>query len=461
MADTTGFLKYRPASCRRGGRSRCACMDWKEVYVARRRRGPVFPIAEVRKQAARCMDCGIPFCHHGCPVGNLIPEWNDLARRDAGATRSSGCTRRTTSPSSPGGSARRPARRPACSNCSESPVTIKQIEWEIIDRAFDEGWVTPQPPAERTGRKVAVVGSGPAGLAAAQQLTRAGHDVTVFERGRPHRRPAPLRHPRVQDGEGRPRPAAGPDARRGHPVRHRRRGRRHRATTTCRPSSCAASTTPSCWPAARRRPRPAGSRAGTRRHPPGHGVPALRQPRRRSASSTTRRSTPRGKHVVIIGGGDTGADCLGTAHRQGAASVTQLEIMPAPPDRRDRGDNPWPTYPMIMRVSSAHEEGGERLYSVNTERFLGDDARQRPGTAAARGASGSTARFQKVEGTERELPRRPGLPRHGLHRRRSARAWSTSSASRSTSAATWRGTPSSCPPCRVSSWPATWAAVSR
>jgi glutamate synthase (NADPH/NADH) small chain len=397
MADSTGFLKYdRALPSRRPVDVRI--LDWKDVYLSRAEgEDEVFPVAAVRQQAARCMDCGIPFCHHGCPLGNLIPEWNDLARRDDWREASERLHATNNFPEFTGKLCPAPCEGSCVLNLQESPVTIKQIEWEISEQAHLQGFVTPQPPQERTGRKVAVIGSGPAGLAAAQQLTRAGHEVTVYERadriggllryGIPEfkmekrvldRRLDQMRAEGtrfvtdVEVGKDLPTEqlraeydavvlAGGATVGRDLPVPGRELGGVHLAMEYL----------------------PHGNRQalGELDEPP---------------------ITARGKHVVIIGGGDTGADCLGTAHRQGAVSVTQLEILPAPPDRRDAGSNPWPTYPMIMRVSSAHEEGGERLYAVNTERFLGDEQ----GNVRAlllHEVERVDGRFCKVEGTEREL----------------------------------------------------------
>jgi glutamate synthase (NADPH/NADH) small chain len=401
VADTTGFLKFdRAMPPRRPVEVRIR--DWKDVYVARENgEDPLFPTAEVRKQAARCMDCGIPFCHHACPVANLIPEWNDLARRDDWHDAIERLHATNNFPEFTGKLCPAPCEGSCVLNLQESPVTIKQIEWEIIDRAWDEGWVSPLAPTERTGKKVAVVGSGPAGLAAAQQLTRAGHDVTVFERA--DRIGGLLRYgipefkmeKSVLDRRLDQMRAEGTRFVTGVEVGGS--GEDDLSTEQLR-SEYDAVVLAGGATVGRDLPAPGRELAGIHLAmeylPYGNlqAIGELDDPPINAA----------GKHVVIIGGGDTGADCLGTAHRQGAASVTQLEIMPAPPDRREQASNPWPTYPMIMRVSSAHEEGGERLYSVNTERFLGDDS----GNVRAlllHEVERVDGRFQKVEGTEREL----------------------------------------------------------
>jgi glutamate synthase (NADPH) small chain len=401
VADTTGFLKYdrelpprRPVDVR--------ILDWKDVYLARQNgEDAVFPVAAVRQQAARCMDCGIPFCHHGCPLGNLIPEWNDLARRDDWRDAIDRLHATNNFPEFTGKLCPAPCEGACVLNLQESPVTIKQIEWEIIDQAFQQGFVEPQTPQERTGKKVAVIGSGPAGLATAQQLTRAGHDVTVYERadriggllryGIPEFKMEKALLDRRLDqmrAEG-TRFVTGVEV-----------GGRGEGDLSAEQLRAEYDAVVLAGGATVGRDLPAPGRELDGIHLAMEYLPYGN--RQALGELDDPPISAQGKHVVIIGGGDTGADCLGTAHRQGAASVTQLEIMPMPPDSRATS-NPWPTYPMIMRVSSAHEEGGERLYSVNTEKFIGDDAGH-VRTLLLHEVERVDGRFQKIEGTERELP---------------------------------------------------------
>ena len=268
----------------------------------------------------------------------------------------------------------------ACTlNINDDPVGIKSIEHFIIDKGWEEGWVAPQPPARKTGKRVAVVGSGPAGLACAQQLARAGHDVVAVREERPHRRPAALRHSRLQDGEAPDRPAHGADVGRGRRVPAERRT----SASTCRRSSCSTSSTRSRSPAAPSsratcRCRAASSPACTSRwsscRSRTRSSPATRVPTRSSAT---------GKHVVVIGGGDTGSDCVGTSNRQGAQSVTQFELLPQPPEQENK-PLVWPYWPIKLRTSSSHEEGCERDWAVATKRFEGSERQGREARRRAR-----------------------------------------------------------------------------
>jgi glutamate synthase (NADPH/NADH) small chain len=367
MADPRGFLTHtqrilplrRPVSQRVG--------DWKEVYEE-------FAEDTLREQAGRCMDCGVPFCHTGCPLGNLIPEWNDLVRTGRWREALDRLHATNNFPDFTGRLCPAPCE-PACVlGINQPPVTIKQVEYEIIERGFKDGWVKPIPPSELTGKTVAVVGSGPAGLAAAQQLTRAGHAVTVYERD--DRIGGLLRYgiPEFKMEK-----------------RHidRRLEQMTAEGTQFRPGvnvgvDISAAQLRADFDAVVL----AGGATAWRDLPiPGRELDGIHQAMEYLPWSNRVQQgdpvlgddgeppiTAKGKKVIIIGGGDTGADCLGTAHRQGAAGVHQFEIMARPPDTRDES-TPWPMYPLMFRVSSAHEEGGERVYSVNTEEFVGADGK--------------------------------------------------------------------------------------
>jgi len=381
MADPKGFMTTpRETPARRPVDLRLR--DWREVYEP-------FPAGRLERQAGRCMDCGIPFCHNGCPLGNLIPEWNDLVWRHEWREAADRLHATNNFPEFTGRLCPAPCEAACVLGINSDPVTIKQVEVEIIDRAFAEGWVVPLPPAALSGRTVAVVGSGPAGLAAAQQLTRAGHAVTVFERD----------------------DAPGGLLRYGIPEfkmekRHLdRRLAQMRAEGTRFRCGVEAGTDISAGEL--RASFDAIVLAGGARVPrdlplPGRPLAGIHQAMEYLPLSNRKFAdaeiSARGRHVVIIGGGDTGADCLGTAHRHGAASITQLEILPRPPADRP-AHQPWPTYPMIYRVSSAHEEGGQRAYAVSTLEFLGDD-RGRVRALRVADADG----FDPVPGTEHELP---------------------------------------------------------
>ena len=397
MADQTGFLKYsRELPRRRPVEVRI--QDWREVYED-------FPPDHARTQAARCMDCGIPFCHNGCPLGNLIPEWNDLVYRDDWREAAERLHATNNFPEFTGRLCPAPCE-PACVlGINADPVTIKQVEVEIADRAWTEGWTAPQLPAERTGRSVAVVGSGPAGLAAAQQLTRAGHDVTVFERD--DRIGGLLRYgiPEfkmekwVLDQRIEQMRAEGTGFLPSYEVGRDISGDELRTAydavllaggaTVPRDLSVPGRDLAGIYPAM------------------DYLVPANRVQEGDLAESPI---SAAGRDVVIIGGGDTGADCLGTAHRQRARSVTQLEILPRPPAHRAE-TTPWPTWPLMYRTTSAHEEGGERVFAVNTVRFVPGDSPTGSGAVAglvlvAVEQQGSDGRptFVPIEGTQHELP---------------------------------------------------------
>ena len=390
MADPQGFLKTRERELPRRRPVPVRIKDWKEVYEEQ-------PVTELQRQAGRCMDCGIPFCHSGCPLGNLIPEWNDLAWKGEWRQAIDRLHATNNFPEFTGRLCPAPCESACVLGINQPAVTIKQVEVSIIDRAFANGIVTPEAPERLSGKTVAVVGSGPAGLAAAQQLTRAGHTVAVYERadqpggllryGIPEfkmekavldRRIAQMKSEgtRFRTGVDVGRTVTGADLR-----------KRFDAVVVA-----IGATVP------RDLPVPGRELDGVMQAmdflPPANRV-ALGQ-------SVEGQVTAEGKHVIVIGGGDTGADCIGTAHRQGALSVTSLEILPQPGAER-AAHQPWPTYPMTFRVASAHEEGGDRVYAVSTSEIVGDAGGR---VAALRlhevrmGESG----VEKVEGSEREIP---------------------------------------------------------
>jgi glutamate synthase (NADPH/NADH) small chain len=338
--------------------------DWNEIYLP-------FEEPKLRAQASRCMDCGIPFCHSGCPLGNLIPDWNDLVYRNRWKEALDELHATNNFPEFTGRLCPAPCEGACVLGINNDPVTIKVIEQSIIDKGFEEGWVTADPPTTRTGKRVAVVGSGPAGLAAAQQLNRAGHTVTVFERD--DRIGGLLRY-------------GIPDFKMEKWVLDRRLNLMAEEGVTFRPGvNVGVDVTAEDL----KRRFDAVVLTGGATKPRDLPVPGrelegiafameyLPQQNKRVAGGAPdwhRDITAKGKRVVILGGGDTGADCLGTSHRQGAREVLQFELMGRPPETRSES-NPWPTFPMVLRTSSAHEEGGVRDYGVSTTHFSGVDGK--------------------------------------------------------------------------------------
>jgi glutamate synthase (NADPH) small chain len=393
MADPKGFMTSpRRVAARRPVAERIH--DWKEVYPGTPGRA-VLPI--ISEQAGRCMDCGIPFCHTGCPLGNLIPEWNDLVWRSDWDEALERLHATNNFPEFTGRLCPAPCETACVVGINRDPVTIKNVEVAIIDKGWDERRVTSQPPEWLTGKRVAVVGSGPAGLAAAQQLTRAGHTVVVYERS---------------DAPGGLLRYGIPEFKMEKSVLDRRIRQMHDEGTNFR---CGVEVGVKITGRELKERYDAivlavGSTIGRELPVPGRELGGIHQAmeylpqanRVALGRLVEDQITAKDKHVVIIGGGDTGADCLGTAIRQQAKSIVQLEIMPTPPDERP-AHQPWPTYPMIYRVSSAHEEAGERVYSVSTSEFIGD---YDDNVASLRM---SEVRFDAgkivpVEGTEREIP---------------------------------------------------------
>src|SRR4051794_14004882 len=388
MADPTGFLKHgRKTPTRRPVPVRI--LDWHEVYEP-------FPEGELKAQASRCMDCGIPFCNNGCPLGNLIPDWNDLVWRDHWHDAIDRLHATNNFPEFTGRLCPAPCEAACVLGINQDAVTIKQVEVSIIDRAWDEGWVVPVPPSHKTGERIAVVGSGPSGLAAAQQLTRAGHDVVVYERA--DRIGGLLRYgipefkmeKRHLDRRIEQMQAEGTEFRVNANV-----GDNVAVTELDQYDAVVLAGGATAW---RDLPIPGRELSGI--YQAMEYLPWANKVQEGDLDEPP--ITAHGKNVVIIGGGDTGADCLGTAIRHGAAQIHQFEILARPPD--DRPDvNPWPTWPFIYRTSSAHEEGCERVFSVNTECFLADD-NGNVRALRAHEVEMVDGKFVKIEGSEFELP---------------------------------------------------------
>mgnify|MGYP002623268001 CR=1 FL=1 len=359
MAKATGFLEFERATPGRRPVSE-RLHDYNELEGK-------FSEADLKQQAARCMDCGIPFCHKGCPLGNIIPDWNDLIYRGRWKEAIDRLHSTNNFPEATGTVCPAPCEEACVLNINDDPVTIKQIEKQIISYAFQQGWVVPQVPERRTGKQVAVVGSGPAGLACAQQLARAGHTVTVFERA--DRIGGLLRY-------------GIPDFKMEKGVLDLRlqqmeaEGVHFRASTEVGVDVAAADLEKEFDAVVL-----AGGATKARDLPiPGRDLKGIhlamdflpQQNKRVAGDEVPDQISAAGKRVIILGGGDTGSDCLGTSNRQGALSVHQFELMPRPSDERAEATSPWPYWPMILRTSSSHEEGVIRDWSINTKGFSGD-----------------------------------------------------------------------------------------
>ena len=397
MADPRGFLKVRERELPSSRPVEVRILDYREVED-RAGQDP----AMLTRQASRCMNCGIPFCHSGCPLGNLVPEWNDLIWKGdtAGAVERLHAT--NNFPDFTGRLCPAPCEFACTLGINQPAVTIKNIEHSIIDTAFDSGLVTPQVPAFLTGCTVAVVGSGPAGLAAAQQLTRAGHTVAVFEKDD---RPGGLLRYGI------------PEFKLEKAVLDRRLAQMEAEGTRFRTGVAVGSDVTGCdlresddavvlamGTPQRRDLRVPGRELEGTYQAMDYLTASTRYVQGRDGAEGTRRPAidAVGKDVVVIGGGDTGADCIGTAHRQGARSVTSIEIMPAPPVERP-ASQPWPTYPRLYKVASAHEEGGERLWATSTVELV-DDGEGHVGSLRITEVAFKDGRFNPVPGTERTIP---------------------------------------------------------
>ena len=396
MADPKGFLKHTERELPERRPVDLRIMDWKEVYES-----TTLPTEDLRTQASRCMGCGIPFCHRGCPLGNIIPEWNDLVHRGQWTEAVDRLHATNNFPEFTGRLCPAPCEGSCVLGINQPPVTIKQVEVEIAEQAWRDGSMEPVVPTFRTGQKVAVVGSGPAGLAAAQQLTRAGHAVTVFER---------------DDRIGGLMRYGIPEFKMEKWVLDRRLAQMEAEGTVFRTSVNVGKDVTAaqlrdefdaivlCGGATLRRDLPVPGRELDGIHQAMDYLPLANKAAVGDDVVDEEGLTPitaKDKNVIIIGGGDTGADCLGTATRQGAKSVKSFEIMPKPPSTR-AASTPWPTYPLMFRTASAHEENGERMYSVSTAEFVGEGGH----ITALKGSEVKMVdgRFEPVPGTDFEYP---------------------------------------------------------
>ncbi len=392
MAKPTGFKEYtRELPKKRAVEDRIK--DYREFYTP-------FPKEKITQQASRCMDCGVPFCHTGCPLGNIIPDWNDLVYRGNWREAMQRLHATNNFPEFTGRLCPAPCEEACVLGINEPPVTIEQIEKEIIENAFANGWVVPEPPDVRTGKKVAVIGSGPAGLAAAQQLNRAGHTVTVFER---------------EDRIGGLLRYGIPDFKMEKWVIDRRleimqaEGIIFKTGVNVGQDVTAAELKKDfdsvviCIGSTRPRDIKASGRELNGIHFAMDFLPM--QNRWVAGDQLPEQISATGKHVIVIGGGDTGSDCIGTSRRQGAASITNFELLAMPP--KDRPENqPWPYWPMRLRTSTSHEEGCERVFSVLTKEFSGSNGRvNKLKTVDVRfvpNSAGGSPKLEEVPGSERE-----------------------------------------------------------
>jgi len=395
VGKPTGFMEYtRELAETRPVEERLR--DWREVYRP-------LAVEKLQRQAARCMDCGTPFCHAGCPLGNLIPDWNDLVYRNRWKEAVARLLATNNFPEFTGRICPAPCEEACVLGINEPPVTIEQIEQQVIEYAFEQGWIRPEPPGTRTGKRVAVVGSGPAGLACAQQLNRAGHSVTVFERA--DRLGGLLRY-------------GIPDFKLEKWILDRRLGLLEAEGIVFKTNVEVGKDLPVeelnafdaivlCGGASRPRDLPVPGRELEGIH---FAMDFLARQNKRVAGDDLEAEglepiDAAGKHVIVIGGGDTGSDCVGTANRQGAKSVTQFEILPQPPVDRP-SHQPWPYWPVKLRSSTSHEEGCERHWSLSTKAFLGSAGKvQKVRTVRVEWkATGGNGRVRPVEleGTEQE-----------------------------------------------------------
>ncbi len=394
MGKPTGFKEYARELPRK-----MAVAERLKVY---REFYEPFPEEQIRKQAARCMDCGVPFCHTGCPLGNIIPDWNDLVYRGRWREAMDRLHATNNFPEFTGRLCPAPCEEACVLGINEPPVTIEQLEKEIVERAFAEGWIKPEPPGQRTGKNIAVVGSGPSGLACAQQLNRAGHTVTVFERA--NRIGGLLRY-------------GIPDFKLEKHIINRRlevmqaEGIAFR-TGVAVGEDIAAEQLKAEFDAI---VLAIGATRGRDLVAPGRewkgihlAMEFLPQQNKVVAGDTVPgQILATGKHVIVIGGGDTGSDCIGTSNRHGAKSVTNFELLPMPPKERP-AHQPWPYYPMRLRTSTSHEEGCERVFALSTKEFIGKDGRvthlKTVGVQFAPAPGDGPPRLVEVPGSEKIWP---------------------------------------------------------